>query len=85
MKISRVVLSISNPIPELIKIKKKVLNKNIKIEIIIVIKIQVIILKAGIIFFNTSKNNQKTKNGKLIIFFTVELFTFFLAFHQNNL
>ena len=77
MKISRVTLSVSKPAPQLIKLKNKVLNINIKIEILKVIKIQIITLIKGIIFFSISKNNQKTKNGKLIMLFRVIFLLFF--------
>ena len=84
MKISRVTLSVSKPAPQLIKLKNKVLNINIKIEILKVIKIQIITLIKGIIFFSISKNNQKTKNGKLIILFRVIFLLFFLVYYQKN-
>ena len=84
MKISRVTLSVSKPAPQLIKLKNKVLNINIKIEILKVIKIQIITLIKGIIFFSISKNNQKTKNGKLIMLFRVIFLLFFLVYYQKN-
>ena len=84
MKISRVTLSVSKPAPQLIKLKNKVLNINIKIEILKVIKIQIITLIKGIIFFSISKNNQKTKNGKLIILFRFIFLLFFLVYYQKN-
>jgi len=84
VKISRVTLSVSKPAPQLIKLKNKVLNINIKIEILKVIKIQIITLIKGIIFFSISKNNQKTKNGKLIILFRVIFLLFFLVYYQKN-